>query len=73
MKDNIEYLQALDVQRRFFKPQKNSLVMATLYIYKCQEQNTKLKNYKIARFQKMQNCKKRLMGGEKCQSTMYLP
>ena len=47
--------------------------MATLYIYKCQEKNAKLKNYKIATLQKMQNCKKRLMGGEKCQSTMYLP
>ena len=34
MNDNIEYFQALVAQRRFCQLQINSLVMASLYIYK---------------------------------------
>ena len=59
MNDNIEYLQVLAVERRFCQLQINSPVMASLYIFKLKI-NAKLQ-------------KKRLLGGETCQSTMYLP
>ena len=48
MNDNIEYLQVLFVQRRFWQVQINSSVMVSLYIYKL-EINAKLQEKTRAR------------------------